>query len=122
MTQIAMVAGEPSGDLLGARILAGIQQQAEQVSFTGIGGPALHKAGQKQWHDMAALSVFGYVDALKQLPRLWRIFQNTKKRCLKNPPDVFVGIDAPDFNLRLEKALKSAGIPTIQFVDRKSVV
>lgn len=116
MTQIAMVAGEPSGDLLGAHILAGIQQQAPQVSFTGIGGPALQKAGQKQWHDMAALSVFGYVDALKQLPRLWRIFQNTKKRCLSNPPDVFVGIDAPDFNLRLEKALKSAGIPTIQFV------
>src|SRR5699024_979913 len=73
-------------------------------------------AGQAQWHDMEALSVFGYVDALKQLPRLWHIFQNTKKRCLSNRPDVYVGIDAPDFNLRMEKALKSSGIPTIQFV------
>lgn len=116
MTRIAMVAGEPSGDLLGARILKGIQQQSDNAMFYGIGGPALAKAGQKQWHAMDALSVFGYVDALKQLPRLWRIFQNTKKRCLSNPPNVFVGIDAPDFNLRLEKTLKSAGIPTIQFV------
>lgn len=116
MTRIAMVAGEPSGDLLGARILSGIQQQIKAAEFTGIGGPALKEAGQIQWHDMAALSVFGYVDALKQLPRLWRIFQNTKKRCLATPPKVFIGIDAPDFNLRLEKALKPAGIPTLQFV------
>src|SRR5690625_3460257 len=122
MTQIAMVAGEPSGDLLAARVLRGIRSQLSDCAFLGIGGPELRAAGQQQWHDMEALSVFGYVDALKQLPRLWRIFQNTKKRCLTERPDVFVGIDAPDFNLRLEKALKSAGIPTIQFVDRKSVV
>src|SRR5690625_5880962 len=65
---------------------------------------------------MDALSVFGYVDALKQLPRLLHIYQNTKKRCLRTRPDVYVGIDAPDFNLRMEKALKPAGIPTVQFV------
>lgn len=116
MTQIAMVAGEPSGDLLAARVLRGIRSQLSDCAFLGIGGPELRAAGQQQWHDMEALSVFGYVDALKQLPRLWRIFQNTKKRCLTERPDVFVGIDAPDFNLRMEKALKPAGIPTIQFV------
>ncbi|HLR82742.1 MAG TPA: lipid-A-disaccharide synthase [Paenalcaligenes sp.] len=116
MTQITMVAGEPSGDLLAARVLGGIKASLPGCQFTGIGGPALHAAGQTQWHDMEALSVFGYVDALKQLPRLWRIFQNTKKRCLNTRPNVYVGIDAPDFNLRMEKALKAAGIPTIQFV------
>ncbi|HLR29756.1 MAG TPA: lipid-A-disaccharide synthase [Paenalcaligenes sp.] len=116
MTQITMVAGEPSGDLLAARVLRGIRASLPNCQFTGIGGPALRAAGQAQWHDMEALSVFGYVDALKQLPRLWHIFQNTKKRCLSNRPDVYVGIDAPDFNLRMEKALKSSGIPTIQFV------
>ncbi|HLS17911.1 MAG TPA: lipid-A-disaccharide synthase [Paenalcaligenes sp.] len=116
MTQIAMVAGEPSGDLLAARVLRGIQAQLPDCRFTGIGGPELHKAGQTQWHDMDALSVFGYVDALKQLPRLLHIYQNTKKRCLRTRPDVYVGIDAPDFNLRMEKALKPAGIPTVQFV------
>src|SRR5690625_112981 len=116
MTQIAMVAGEPSGDLLAARILQGIRAQQPNCQFTGIGGPAMLEAGQQQWHDLEALSVFGYVDALKQLPRLWRIFQQTKKRCLNHPPQVYVGIDAPDFNLRMEKALKAADIPTVQFV------
>lgn len=111
-----MVAGEPSGDLLAARILKGIENALPNSQFTGIGGPALKQAGQIQWHGMDALSVFGYVDAFKRLPSLLRIYQNTKKNCLKNPPNVFVGIDAPDFNLRLEKSLKAAGIPTVQFV------
>ncbi len=116
MTQITMVAGEPSGDLLAARVLHGITTRLPTAYCTGIGGPAMRAAGQQQWHDLEALSVFGYVDAIKQLPRLWRIFRDTKKRCLNAPTDIFVGIDAPDFNLRMEKALKAAGIPTIQFV------
>lgn len=116
MTQIALVAGEPSGDLLAARVMQGIQRQAPKANFVGIGGPAMHRAGQEQWYDLDALSVFGYVDALKRLPTLWRIFHGAKRRCLSQRPDVFVGIDAPDFNLRLEGKLKAAGIPTIQFV------
>src|SRR5699024_7831203 len=116
MTQITKVAGEPSGDLLAARVLRGIRASLDNCQFTGSGEPALRAAVQEQWHDVEDLSVFSYVDALKQLPRLWHIFQNTKKRCLSNRPDVYVGIDAPDFNLRMEKALKSSGIPTIQFV------
>lgn len=116
MTRIALVAGEPSGDLLAARVVQGLQRQAPQASVMGIGGPALKQAGQEQWYDLDALSVFGYVDALKRLPTLWRIFQGTKRRCLRERPNVFVGIDAPDFNLRLETQLKAAGIPTVQFV------
>src|SRR5690625_5493124 len=80
MTRIALVAGEPSGDLLAARVVQGLQRQTPQASVMGIGGPALKQAGQEQWYDLDALSVFGYVDALKRLPTLWRIFQGTKRR------------------------------------------
>ncbi|HLR78501.1 MAG TPA: lipid-A-disaccharide synthase, partial [Burkholderiaceae bacterium] len=72
--------------------------------------------GFDAWHPMEALSVFGYVDALKRLPGLIATYQNTKRRWLRQPPGVFVGIDAPDFNLRMEAQLRKAGIPTIQFV------
>jgi lipid-A-disaccharide synthase len=76
----------------------------------------MQRQGFDTWHDMNALSVFGYVDALKQLPRLVATYLDVKKRWLHRRPDVFVGIDAPDFNLRLEHQLKAAGIPTVHFV------
>lgn len=114
--RVGMVAGEPSGDLLAARIIRGINRHDTQSHCQGIGGPAMTKQGFEAWAPMDALTVFGYVDALKRMPSLLRTYFNVKKRWLSDKPDVFVGIDAPDFNLRLEHQLKQAGVPTVHFV------
>src|SRR5690606_16389295 len=95
--RLGMVAGEPSGDLLAARIIHGIQGHVDQSRFEGIGGPAMRAQGLDAWHDMRALTVFGYVDAFKRLPSLLNTYFDVKKRWLARKPDVFVGIDAPDF-------------------------
>src|SRR5690606_36659714 len=114
--RVAMVAGEPSGDLLAARVIQGITHHAPGTYCHGIGGPAMSEQGFDAWHPMHALTVFGYVDALKRLPGLLRTYGNVKRRWLSDKPDVFVGIDAPDFNLRLESQLREAGISTVHFV------
>ncbi len=112
----AIVAGEPSGDLLAARMIRGLLAHDPQTRTMGIGGPAMARTGFQAWHPMDALSVFGYVDALRRAPRLIRTWRDTRQRILRLRPDVFVGVDAPDFNLRLEEQLRAAGIPTIHFV------
>jgi lipid-A-disaccharide synthase len=114
--RVGMVAGEPSGDLLAARVIRGIAGHDAGSRCEGIGGPAMSHQGFDTWHSMDALTVFGYVDALKRLPSLISTYTDVKKRWLKQTPDVFVGVDAPDFNLRLELQLKQAGIPTVHFV------
>ena len=114
--RLGLVAGEPSGDLIAARVLAGVQQADASVRAEGIGGPQLAQQGLVLWHPMQALTVFGYLDALKQVPTLVRTYLNVKRRWLQEPPSVFLGIDAPDFNLRLEHTLKQAGIPTVHLV------
>lgn len=113
---IGLVAGEPSGDLLASRIMEGFRQGDEPAHCAGIGGPAMAAQGLETWHPMHALTVFGYVDAFKRLPGLLATYFDVKRRWLSQPPDVFVGIDAPDFNLRLERVLKEAGVPTVHFV------
>lgn len=113
---IGMVAGEPSGDLLAARVIRGIAAGAEPGRCQGIGGPAMLEQGFEMWHPMSALSVFGYADALKSLPRLIHTYLDVKRRWQRKAPDVFVGVDAPDFNLRLELQLRQAGVPTVHFV------
>ncbi|HEX7388296.1 MAG TPA: lipid-A-disaccharide synthase [Castellaniella sp.] len=112
----AIVAGEPSGDLLAARMIRGLQASASQIQVMGIGGPEMTRAGLEAWHPMDALSVFGYVDALRRAPSLIRIWRDTRRRVLAQRPDVFIGVDAPDFNLRLEEKIRVAGIPTVHFV------
>lgn len=114
--RLGLVAGEPSGDLIASEVLRGLLSQQSDLQAVGIGGPHLAACGMQIWHSMDALSVFGYVDALKRLPHLYRIFQDVYKRLSSNPPDVFVGIDAPDFNLRLEQRLRAQNIPTVHFV------
>jgi lipid-A-disaccharide synthase len=114
--RVGMVAGEPSGDLLAARIIEGISSRVAQSRCEGIGGPAMLEQGFDQWRPMYALSVFGYVDAFRRLPSLLGAYFGVKRRWLAQPPDVFVGVDAPDFNLRLERRLRRAGIPTVHFV------
>ena len=114
--RVGLVAGEPSGDLLASRVISGLREQVSDAHCEGIGGPAMGAAGFDAWHPMHALTVFGYVDAFKRLPGLLRIYGDVRRRWESSPPDVFVGVDAPDFNLRLEERLKAAGVPTIHFV------
>lgn len=114
--RVGLVAGEPSGDLLASRVIAGVHERVPAAQCEGIGGPAMLEAGFDAWHPMHALTVFGYVDAFKRLPGLLRIYGDVRRRWLACPPDVFVGVDAPDFNLRLEEKLRAAGVPTIHFV------
>jgi len=113
---IGMVAGEPSGDLLAARVIAGLRASAADARCVGIGGPHMQAEGFEAWHPMHALTVFGYIDAFKRLPGLLATYRDVKHRWLNRPPKVFVGIDAPDFNLRLERQLPAAGVPTVHFV------
>lgn len=113
---VGMVAGEPSGDLLASRVINGLREAQPGLACQGIGGPAMDAAGFDAWHPMHALTVFGYVDALKRLPSLLRTYGDVKRRWLRDAPSVFVGVDAPDFNLKLEHQLRQAGTPTVHFV------
>lgn len=114
--RLGLVAGEPSGDLIASRVLAGLSRRNPAMRPEGIGGPNLSAQGMDIWHPMHALTVFGYVDAFKRLPSLLRIYHDVKSRWLREPPQLFLGVDAPDFNFRLENRLKRAGIPTVHFV------
>lgn len=113
---IGMVAGEPSGDLLAARIITGLRQGAPELLVEGIGGPEMAAEQFRQHYPMDALTVFGYVEALKRIPGLVSTYLGMRNHWLRQRPDVFVGIDAPDFNLRLEHRLRQAGVPTVHFV------
>ena len=114
--RIGMVAGEPSGDLLAARIIQGLRQGNSGVQVEGIGGPEMAAQQFHQYYPMDALTVFGYVEALKRIPGLVSTYLGMRNQWLRQRPDVFVGIDAPDFNLRLEHRLRQAGVPTVHFV------
>lgn len=116
MIHVGMVAGEPSGDLLAGRILEGIRTHSTDTRFTGIGGPQMQQAGLETWYPMDTLSVFGYADAIKRLPAILQTYYGSLRRWNQDRPDVFVGIDAPDFNLRVEMQLRKRGVPTVQFV------
>jgi len=87
--RLGIVAGEPSGDLIAARVLAGLKRADPSVLTEGIGGPQLAGEGVKIWHPMHALSVFGYVDALKRLPTLVRTYRDVKNKWLADRPDIF---------------------------------
>ncbi len=113
---LSMVAGEPSGDLLASRVIRGLRSHDPGLTVSGIGGPEMEQEGARILYPMDDLSVFGYVDALKNLPRLIHTHLRFRSSVLKLRPDVFVGVDAPDFNLRLESHLRQRGIPTVHFV------
>jgi len=114
--RIAIVAGESSGDLLGADLIEAIKRRLPNARFVGIAGPKMQSAGAESLFPMEKLAVRGYVEVLKHLRELLGIRASLRKACLKERPDLFIGIDAPDFNLGLERPLKQAGIPTIHFV------
>jgi lipid-A-disaccharide synthase len=114
--RIAMVAGEASGDLLASHLMAALKKRHPDAVFFGIGGPRMQGLGFDSWWPMASLSVMGYWDALKHYREIAAIRRRLRSRLLAERPDIFIGVDAPDFNLGLEKNLKSAGIRTIHYV------
>lgn len=113
---IGIVAGEPSGDFLGAALVAELKQRNPGLRFVGMGGQKMQAVGVKSLFPMEKLSVRGYVEVLRHYREIIGIRKQLKQHFLQERPAVFIGIDAPDFNLDLERTLKNAGIPTIHFV------
>jgi lipid-A-disaccharide synthase len=114
--RVAMLAGEASGDLLGSHLLAALKARFPHLSAFGVGGPKMQRQGLEVWYPMEQLAVRGYVEVLRSLPKLLRLRGELKRRLLRERPDIFIGIDSPDFNLGLERKLKSAGITTVHYV------
>ncbi|MEK9940256.1 MAG: lipid-A-disaccharide synthase, partial [Methylotenera sp.] len=116
MIKIGIVAGEASGDLLGSHLIEAIKQKRPDVEFVGIAGPKMMRLGAKSLFPIERLSVRGYVEVLKHLWGLLKLRRTLLQHFLDNPPDLFIGIDAPDFNFWLERKLKNKGINTIHYV------
>ena len=114
--RIGLVAGETSGDLLGAGLIRELKAQYPGTRFEGIAGPAMQSAGCDAWESSEALAVMGLIEPLREIPRLLRLRRLLIQRWTDNPPDVFVGIDAPEFNLGLETRLRKHGISTVHYV------
>lgn len=116
MQRIAIIAGEASGDLLAARLILALKALKPDLVFEGIAGPEMQAAGCTSLFPMEKLSVMGLVEVLKDLPALLSIRKQLKERWLATPPDLFIGVDAPDFNLPLAAKLHAEGIPTVHYV------
>jgi lipid-A-disaccharide synthase len=111
-----MVAGEASGDLLGGHLIAALKAKRSGLQFSGIGGPRMQAQGFETYFPMEKLSVRGYIEVLRHYREITGIRKRLASRLLEQRPALFVGVDAPDFNLDLERRLKLAGIPVIQYV------
>ncbi|HEX9138557.1 MAG TPA: lipid-A-disaccharide synthase [Steroidobacteraceae bacterium] len=114
--RIALVAGETSGDQLGQALIAALRERSPGAQFCGVAGPLMRSAGCEALAAADELAVMGFVEPLAHLPRLWRLRRMLLRRLIEWRPDVFVGIDAPGFNLGLAAQFKAAGVKTVQYV------
>ncbi|HKJ10567.1 MAG TPA: lipid-A-disaccharide synthase, partial [Gammaproteobacteria bacterium] len=116
MIRIGIVAGEPSGDLLAADLMRAVHERVPDAVFEGVAGPRMIEAGCRALYPLERLSVMGLVEPLKHLPGLLKMRRGLRRHFMAERPDLFIGVDAPDFNLSLEASLKAAGIPTVHYV------
>ncbi|HTV98045.1 MAG TPA: lipid-A-disaccharide synthase [Steroidobacteraceae bacterium] len=114
--RVGLVAGEASGDTLGAGLIEALRRLAPQAQFFGVAGPKMRAAGCEAWQSADALAVMGLFEIVRELPRLIKLLADLRDSFIAARPDVFIGIDAPDTNLRLARRLHQAGIPTVQYV------
>jgi lipid-A-disaccharide synthase len=114
--RVGLVAGEASGDTLGADLIQALRRIAPDAEFFGVAGPKMQAAGCEVWEPAESFAVMGLFEVLRHLPRLLRLLARIGDRFLAVRPDVFIGIDAPDTNLRLARRLHAAGIATVQYV------
>ena len=114
--RFVLVAGEASGDALGAGLVEELRRRFPDARFAGIGGDAMRAAGVETWHDASELAVMGLFEVLRHLPRLLKLRREFRTRALAWRPDVVIGIDAPDFNLGVERWFKQRGVPTVHYV------
>jgi len=114
--RVALIAGEASGDQLGADLMKAIRAQQPDVSFEAVAGPKMRAEGCREIGNIDELSVMGISEVVKHLPRLLRLRRDLVQYLIEDEPDVVIGIDAPDFNLGLEKRVRKAGIPTVHYV------
>jgi len=110
-----MVAGEASGDFLGAHLIAALRERVPGLRLVGIGGPKMEAQGLESWFPMEKLAVRGYVEVLRHYLEIRAIHRKLGRRLLEARPRLFIGVDAPDFNLSLERKLKRSGIPTVHY-------
>lgn len=114
--RVVLIAGEASGDQLGAALMGAITQRNPTAVFQGVAGPEMRSAGCESWYDADELAVMGVTEVVRHLPRLLGLRRDLVRRINANPPDVVIGIDAPDFNLGLEAKVRAKGIPTVHYV------
>ncbi|MGH8441938.1 MAG: lipid-A-disaccharide synthase [Nevskiaceae bacterium] len=114
--RFALVAGEASGDILGAALIRGLRARYPQATFYGVAGPRMREAGCEAIESIEALSVMGLTEVIRHLPRLLKLRRALVERFAQDQPDTYIGIDAPDFNLRVERDLRARGIKTVHVV------
>lgn len=116
MLRVAIVAGEPSGDLLAAGLLRALKAKAGRIAAEGIAGPRMRAEGCEAWESIDRLAVMGLPEIIRRYPELRALQRETVRRVIATRPDVFIGVDAPEFNLGIEVAVREAGIPTVHYV------
>lgn len=114
--KVGIVAGEPSGDAIAASLIRALKSAYPQLEFVGIAGPKMQSAGARSWFDMETLAVRGYVEVLKRFRKIYAMRNALKARLLQEGVTLFIGVDAPDFNLGLARDLKHAGVTTVHYV------